>query len=431
VGRTWLADAWQSLPDRSETVLVCRLAGETLAHIGETLQLTRERVRQLQGIAERALLNAQLRHAPGLPEQLNAILGDRLAVPDEEIAHLIMTRVPPARSALLRALGIARPRTWSGDLHGWWTRHPAFLDSRLRRLSALAPMSEDEAQSAAAELDLPNDLPLSELLESPYSKLVHHQIGWIRAARVGRDLAYLWLRGEGEPRPVSDIAKITGTSEHAIRETMRRDDAFAQVRPEGTWALADWRVSRADNRYANAVEVVVEVLRDLGPLNYQQLRAESQQRYPVTPWRITQCLSSHMIGLTEDGLYDLAERGAQPIEDAEPKQPNTIKTQGQVVGVELDVDSEMLRGSGINVSRWLTWYLGLRTAPSSRYFTLAETRDELTVRRATSASQLSSLRLAVQRMDLVEGCKIALLLHLDNDTADLRHMCPAEFCPAR
>jgi len=427
----WLDDAWQSLPERSATVLTGRVAGHTLAELGGAFGLTRERVRQLQLKAERDLVRAQRRHAPELLEKLTVMLGELPAVADDEVSLLLVTRASYARQALFRSLGIARPRTMSGDLQGWWTRHPAALESRLRELSALAPMTDEELQASAAELALPAALPLEDLLQSPESKLTHHSAGWIRTARAGRDLAYLWLRREGEPRTATDIAEVTDTSEHAIRETMRRDEAFAQVRPEGTWALRDWRLPGAADRYTNAVEVVVDVLRDLGPLTYEQLRAESQQRYPVSAWRISQCLSSHLVGLTPNGRFDLTERGAIPIEDPEPRQPTTIKVSGQVVGVALNVDSELLRGSGIGVSRWLTWYLGLRTAPSARYFKLTDSLGEIVVKRNTSLSQLSSLRAAALSMDLVEGCKIALVLNLDTDTASIRHACSPGACPAR
>ena len=103
---------------------------------------------------------------------------------------------------------------------------------------------------------------------------------------------------------------------------------------------------------------------------------------------------------------------------------------GTVVGIRLSVDSDVLRGSGINVNRWLTWYLGLRTAPATRIFTLVDQPGEVAVKRATSAAQLSSLRAAVLAMDLVEGCTIAVLLHTDNDTATIRHTCGAATCPA-
>jgi Sigma-70, region 4 len=430
-GDDWLDDAWRTLPDRWDVIIARRLAGETLDRVAETFDVTRERIRQLQQKAEAALVDAQRQQAPLLPQQLTDALADHLAVRESKLAALLPTRASVARQALFRQLGASPPRSWAGDLLGYWTRHPAALGLLLRKLAALAPMTDDETDMAVRELGFPADLPIEYLLEQPGSKLTHHPLGWIRTARTGRDLAYLWLSGEGEPRVAGDVAAIAGTSEHAIRETMRRDDDFAQVRPEGTWALAAWRLPGTDNRYSSAVDVVVDVLRELGPLNYEELRTESQRRYPVSSWRITQCLSSAAIGLNKEGCYDLAERGAAPIEDSEPTQPSSIQVCGDVVGLVLNVDSEMLRGSGIGINRWLTWYLGLRTAPSSRYFEITDQPGVITVKRATSASQLSSLRTAALNMDLVEGCKIAVLFHLETETATIRHTCTAETCPAR
>lgn len=429
----WLLDSWRQLDERTAKILTRRLGHERLADIGRTYDVTRERVRQLQLKGEKALLSAQRRHAPDMPERLGSLLGEAAAVPDSQVAALLPTRAVTGRHALLRVLGAARPRAWSGDLHGWWTRHPGTLDTRLRELTAMAPLTTADALYAATTLGLPEDLPLDKLLAGPDSPLARHATGWVRRARVTRDAAYLWLRAEGEPRAVSDVARAIGeSSEDAVRERMRADDSFAQVRPEGSWALTDWRVAGADSRYASAVDVVVEVLREQGALTLDHLRVESQRRYPVTAWRIQQCLSSNLIGLTDSGLYDLAERGATPIEDEEPRQPDTIKTSpdGNLVGVALTVDSDVLRGSGLGVHRWLTWYLGLRTAPSTRVFPYSDGPGDLTVRRATSSSQISSLRMAVLQLELVEGCQIAVLMRLASDSASVRHTCPADRCPA-
>lgn len=100
------------------------------------------------------------------------------------------------------------------------------------------------------------------------------------------------------------------------------------------------------------------------------------------------------------------------------------------MGTELDVDHEILRGSGIPANRWLTWCLGLRTAPSTRYFALMDSEGTLAVNRGTSDSQLSSLRAVAQALEVVRGCKIAVLLHLDTDTATTRRTCPAGASPA-
>jgi hypothetical protein len=427
----WLDAAWAALPERSREILRRRLAGETLDEIGRALDLTRERVRQVQKTSESALVRAMEQRAPQLPSALHTELGDSPAVADPHIAALVQAHSATALGCLLKTLGLSHPHTWDGALSDYWTFRPSGLQQQLRRMVELAPLTYQEADQAASELGLPEDLDWQSILARSNSKLAAHNLGWIRPARATRDVAYLWLKLEGEPRPADEIAAQAGCSEHAARENMRRDPAFSQVRPEGTWALTDWRVPGSENRYSSAVDALVEVLRDLGPLPVDQLRVETQRRYPVSDWRVNQCLSSNLIGLNAAGLYDLAERGAVPVEDTEPKQPPNIKTSGDVVGIELEIDREILRGSGIPVNRWLTWHLGLRTAPSTRHFALPEGHGEVRVTRATSNAQISSLRAVTLELGLVEGCKLALLLNTSTDTASVRHICPHEACRAR
>jgi hypothetical protein len=431
--KDWLLDAWFSmLTDRHRTVLTRRLAGDTLADIGLGLNVSREYARQLQQKAERVLLKAQAISQPDLLHQLTMALGDSPAVPDLNVAPLVTTQATIAKDMLLRALGLARPRSWAGDLTGWWTRHPGILDTRLRDLAAAAPFSHSELEVAAEGAGLPKGLPLTDLLDHQVSPLLLHAYGWVRRGREGRDAAFLWLTAQSEPRTGAEIAHAVGWSEKALREAMRRDEAFDQVRPEGTWALADWRVAGAGSKYNSAVDVVVEVLQEFGPLPLDRLTAETIQRYPVTAWRVKQCLSSNLIGLNAAGLYDLVERGARPIEDPEPRQPDNIKVSdaGGLIGVALTVDGDVLRGSGIGVNRWLTWYLGLRHAPSERHFPYDEFPGVLTVRRGTSSSQLSSLRVPVLALNLSLGCRIAVLIRTKPDSAGLRHICSPGSCAA-
>ena len=108
-----------------------------------------------------------------------------------------------------------------------------------------------------------------------------------------------------------------------------------------------------------------------------------------------------------------------------------MQASGAVVGIELIVDHDLLRGSGIPVNRWLTSVCRLRTAPSTRYFELFDGLGTVTVKRGISNSQLSSLRAIAQAIGAVEGCKLALLLRVDTGTASVRHTCPTAGCPAR
>jgi hypothetical protein len=136
--------------------------------------------------------------------------------------------------------------------------------------------------------------------------------------------------------------------------------------------------------------------------------------------------------MTEEGLIDLVERGAAPIEDVEPRRPESIVVDpsGKVVGVRVTVNKDLLRGSGVIVHHWLTWYLEMRRAPMSRVFMIEGSGEELTVRRSTSGAQLSSLRRQAASMGLVMGCRMVVLLRLASDSAGLMHACGPLECPA-
>jgi hypothetical protein len=302
----------------------------------------------------------------------------------------------------------------------------------LRDLAAQAPFPADELDARAKGLDFPDGLPVERLLSDPASPLLRGRDGgWLRRMGEGRDAAFLWLSGQGEPRPGPEIAAAVGWDDRALREAMRRDERFVQVRPEGTWALADWRPANL-TRYRNALEAVLETLSDIGPLTFEELLDETRRRYPVGSWRINQCLSSDQVGMTEEGRYDLVERGATPVEEREPRRPDNIALSGdgQLLGVRLQVNKDVMRGSGVAVNRWLTWSLGLRTAPSERYFRFDDIEGEVRVRRNTGVAQLSSLRAATLALGLNEGCLFVLLLRLDSNTASLRHVCQPGACPA-
>jgi Sigma-70, region 4 len=422
--------AWLTLAPRAQLVLEMRFAGATLEETGRALGVTRERARQLQRDAESQILAVVARLRPGVNEEINDRLGDLCAVSERELADLLDTP-DAARDVLLRALGAEPPRTWCGDLRGWWTLLPAALIERLRALADQAPFADFELADRANALGLSVELPLVDLLGAKRSPLVHQMaLGWLRRTAKGRDAAYLWLTAQAEPRRAEEIADaVAWPSKRALREAIRRDERFVQLRPEGSWALRDWKIPASARQYSSAVDVVVEVLRERGALPADQLMAEAKRRYPVSTWRYTQTLSSNRLGRTPEGFYDLAERGAIPVEDTEPHRPANMVESGRIVAVKLAVDNDVLRGSGIGVNRWLPWRLGLRNSPSERSFELLDPPGEVIVRRNTSTSSVSSLRALVTALRLVEGCVVALVLRLENDTADVRHGCAPGSCP--
>lgn len=425
----WLSAAWETVPERDRDVVTRRLSGETLERIGEDLGIGRERVRQLQKRALELLVAAQQANDDGLCDRVRDAAQGESAIAETALAHASRAARWPARDAVISGIGLVHPVVNGREIDTFWTFEPSALGDLLQRLAAAVPCGFDEASATAVDLGVPPGFDWCRELTTSGAAQQVDGLGWVRSSKKVRDTAFLWLRGEGEPRTLSEIASAAGTkNEHALREHLRRDSKFAQVKPEGTWALTDWRVPGADNHYKSALDAVVEVLNDLGPMNLARLQAEARSRYPVTTWRIQQCLSSNVLGLNTDGLYDLVERGAIPIEDKEPRRPPNIEVSGPVVGVALTVDHDLLRGSGLGVNKWLTWHLGLRTSPSSRHFALPADRGEVTIRRGLSNAQISSLRAPATELGVVQGCRLTLLLRTDLNSADLVHACaPCEF----
>lgn len=252
---------------------------------------------------------------------------------------------------------------------------------------------------------------------------------WLRRSAKHRDAAYLWLANEGQPRRAEVVAPAIGAdSARGLKEGLRRDDRFRQIRPEGTWALSEWPAAESAH-HTNALDVMVAVLRRSGPLTKQTLFSLAAKEYPVSYSRLQQCLISDQLGMTVDGSIDLAENGAIPMEEREPRRPKSIAANGDTIGIRLKIDANTLRGSGIIVHPWLTWRFGLRLAPMTRIFSLPNGSGDLIARRMTSGAQISSIRPHVHSAGMLEGCEIVILFYLKTNTATIRHACdPVASC---
>ncbi|MFI1488699.1 sigma factor-like helix-turn-helix DNA-binding protein [Streptomyces sp. NPDC020747] len=427
----WLVRAWETgIVERERVVVTGRAEGMTLDKIGATLGLTRERARQIQNQARKRLSEMADIVQDGWRETTRTA-GAGPAAPRAAFAAALGVVDHVALDELLAAAGLDAPRTWAGPLRGWWSADPSALDGALRRLVDTAPFRGDDLDRAASEAGLPAGLPLAWLLSHSESRLaLSSDRHWVRRKAQGRDAAYLWLLEAGRPCRADELlTPMAATTVAAVREALRRDDRFRQIRPESTWALAEWTHLRAST-YATAVEAMIAVVTESGPLSRARLFARVTELYPVTPWRLKQCLLSDQLGETPDGLIDLVSRSARPFKEEEPARPDTMAVEGEVLGMRIPVNRDILRGSGVNVHTWLTWRLGLRQAPMSRTFTTPGDHSPLVVRRGTSSAQLSSLRRHALELKVVDGCVLAVLLRLDDDTARVGHGCAPNTCLA-
>ncbi|MBV2152252.1 RNA polymerase subunit sigma-70 [Kitasatospora sp. SUK 42] len=428
----WLGVAWRALPFRSRRVIEERASGVTLGSIGQQHEMSRERVRQLLLKAQEQICGYADLFVDDWRDRLVALTASP-AVSGSEVAAALDVCEHIAMGLLVQAVGAEPPLTWAGRLHGWWTRDPSALEARLRVGAREAPLRREDVAVAFVSAGVPGDVPLLKLLGHSKSPLVLGVEGsWLRRRARGRDAAYLYLLANGEPCRAEELLEPTGIERKpAVAEALRRDERFVQLRLEGKWALAEWPHLN-DTSYPNAVEALVATLTELGPLPKEALFVKVGERYPVTLWRLQQCLLDDRVGATEDGSIDLVARGAVPIEESEPARPATMAVDpaGNVFGIRLTVDKDILRGSGVNVSSWLTWQLGMRQAPMARTFSIAGRSASIVLKRGTSAAQLSSLRVLAKENGMVGGCEFVLFLRADDSTARIEHACARQYCRA-
>lgn len=429
----WLPTAWDSLDDRQRDMLIQRHEDKTLAAIGRSHGVTRERARQIVIGASKILREEALATRAMWKPQLEELFLNASAVPEDALTSIFVDPKGTARYALLRELGFEHPRTWAGPLRQFWTREPGDLDRQLRDLAKYGPYRAEELVPRAVALGVPESVPVASIAAHRKSPLLRADGMWVRRSSRGRDAVYLWLADEGSPRHIEDMVAALGGDGRAVKESLRRDERFRQIRPEGTWALREWPLN-GTTEYTNALDAVLGVLAELGPMTRGNLYRETARRYTVTYSRVLQCLLSDRIGIAAGAskMVDLVERGALPLEEREPKRPANvaIDDSGKVIGFKVRVDAEVLRGSGVIIHRWITWRLGLRQAPMSRTFSLTDFTGELTLTRNTSAAHISSLRAYAETMGLALGCELAVVLRLEVGTARLQHACAPEDCPA-
>ena len=421
------------LDPRERGIVEAKRDGLKLTAIARRHTLSGEAVRQIVRRAAKRVGRKYDHLRPGWRDAASRLLDSRLLVSQSLLTETI--GVPDGLTCylLIIELGAKNPTIWyEKQRRGWWTRYPARLETTFRRLASYAPYHSAELNLRAETFDIPTEFDVSGFFGHPRSPLVQALDGsWLRRKARVADAAYLWMLREGEPRGLNEIAEAAEASIRSARESMRRDARFRRMRPDGLWTLTSWPAP-PHSQYTNALDVVFDVLREFGPLTWDRLLARVSERYSVGRSRVQQCLCSELVGVTEDGRFDLVERGAVRNDEAEPRKPYNINVDpsGRLMGIRFDVNHDMLRGSGVIAHNWLSWRLGLRGAPMRRTFLCEDKLGYLTITRNTSGTHLSSLRVRTASMGMASGCSLLIMLRLDDDSVTFSHMCRMDVCPA-
>lgn len=399
---------WFSLPDRLYEIGQRRAAGETLESIGNSLGLSRERVRQLEKTFETQML-VPLKNALGSVE-LNLEEGSVISI--EILQGALKTDVLDLITLSSKILGL-KPL---GD-----PKDGLFVNgtpSWIREIINKLPLLDHEFFSLVPESSRGSSLQILQ---------AENEVQWIEGLGVARkrgllrDWMYLSLLKTGAPMDIEDFVNITNESTRNIKAHLDRDNRFVRNFAEGKVALAEWRLERFDINSGEAA--LIAVLSSEGPQKRIDLVRKAILLYPLTTSRYVQVLESKEFGTQPDGRYDLISRGATPQVDSEPKLHPAVKEYSATLfSVQVPVNLDVLRGAGVPSQRRLGWLVGLRRVGDFITFTSPE-GCEVTVKRFPGNVSLSSLRKASNSLALKNGCALELAFELGNKQLGVRAVC--------
>jgi hypothetical protein len=421
--------AQETIPEPGLNVLMARV-DRTLEEIGRSLGLTRERIRQIEERSARLCGVILSDRAPELREAWLRTMSLSFAASEDVLLSPYIDQAGDVDAqlrlgrALLERLGAKPPSPFQEwRVNGWWTLEPERMVQVARELASLLPCSVADLDDALGQFPGFEADALRRLMNRGGAGFRFHPAAgvWVRTRAQDRDAALLILEDSGEPCDIDTLAERIGLRRAALAEALRRDERFVQLRPTGLWALSGWGIE--ESPYSTVFEAAHDVIDQLGPLTIADLFAEVRRRYPVSDGAIQQCLNHRTIGRWPDGRVDLVSRGAPPIARREPQQPADVDVSSDgSVNLYQDVDADVLRGSGLGVSPYVTWALGLRVAPSHRTFDVGRV-GTIRVRYAIQGSSISSLRSFAELLGASQGCRLQVTLDPNSDAAAVALAC--------
>jgi hypothetical protein len=418
-----LAHQASTIDPKLLTVLDLRL-DRTLADVGRVFSVSRERIRQLEEKGRRLLTPIVRDWAAPYEQRWKAQL-NTVAVGEDELFRDLRDQQVDAdaqnrlgRLALMALFPSAtHPVGFKGNvLQGWWTLDPAALSGRLRRVARNCPLTDSELDAVLVHASVPPSVPARTIFHTIGSPALFHRtaLAWVRSRARHRDAAVALLRQAGKPLSSSALAQSISLTSRALYMNLVRDQRVRHLRPSGDWILSDWADEEdSDSIFASTLEAVVGVLRESGPLKRTELVRRVIDVYPVSPWAVLNALESDQVGKTPSGSWDLTERGSQPVgPKPQPSKPSSVSESpdGHFLTFSREIDSELIRGSGLVMKPYVAWRIGLAKPGMKRVFT-SSIHPAIALRRSFGSCSISTLR--QQASTLGGHLGQALLITLD------------------
>lgn len=409
------------MEDRGRRILEARrwvTDGATLVELGEELDLTRERVRQIQ-VRAAAELDSLLSYDEFAPvrwgiSQIAKELGTYLPY-DQACAVFAAHGLEiesPMGGFILDQLG-----TYKLDAAKW------YIDiSRLDRNelnNALAAGFDGEVFATHERLLVVFE---EHGIDADVAEVILEQEAWLRRLDSGT-----WLRWDGnaldkatvvlklEGAPMTAEAIVDGIGEglsvRSVRSRLSTDERFVRT-GKSTIGLAEWGLEE----YSGIADEIFERIdRDGGVCDVEQLVGELVTTFPDVSENSIRMYMSTLAFVVEGGrIRRRTDVDPWPFEDDLSKTAGVFRLADGRVRVLLPVTRDMLRGSGRAIPAPLAAALGVR--PGDRRAFVADSDATVLVSWrpwATTGPDIGSLRGVTGPLGVVEGDSVAIDFDID------------------
>jgi len=368
----------------------------TLEELGESLGVTRERVRQLEARAldrlDGHLSNDRYRSLSRAAEEIRTKIG--VANPIGAVDPVLADDPESIMDELL--LWMAGPYHRSGGwvLHTRFATIANFIEDVFDEVAVDNVTTWEVLLDAATREGLPMrhfDAALSE--STNVVDFEDHLVRWPNST-ARRALTALIVRGvpmttdelfEVEPR-VTNIQSFRNAlyaSEDLVRVGLHR------------WGLREW----GEDEYPGVVPAMVAVIEERGPQDVHRLGDELEERYGVSKASVTMNASQHPVFLLEDGVVTVRPEDHPYVPEADLVDTRSCFVVGGAWTYRMPVDSDVLRGSGRAIPEAFAVHLGLEPMKSGEL--AGPVRGISVAWRQYPA--IGSIRVDVEALGLVEG----------------------------
>lgn len=317
----------------------------TLQEVGDQLNLSRERVRQLQKQTEKFLRYLAMKyrtlvaHSEKLHEQLGMIVPDQHQLSSATFREIYGADPHPLHRRLFFWLGGFR-----AFQDGLWLHHStslATLRDELRRNSPATGLSAADAGDLLEEHGCHRAFTETILRAAP--RLHHWHDRWFGHSLTIADKAALVLSDLGQPATVTRIMELADLTNHVrnVQARLYADDRFMRTSTQH-FALTEWNLPE----YLGVPDTMAALINSAGGImDLNELVDTVENMFGVRRGTIRAYAGAPMFVLENQHIRLRREGEPYEIPDRIPRRKGVFRYPQQLVLI-LRVTDDMFRGSG-------------------------------------------------------------------------------------